>query len=255
MRTQLQITTFSVFMAAILEDIMEYEAATASQQQTLSVKDAKAIESIKHHFKTGGIANGEILRDDLKIILRGVYGVIGRFFYTFARRMEAIRNHPEFTRAALRRGDWKKTQVIDLFNRLEEERKAKQDLREELKIVMKKQSEADLEIDQLIQENTQLKTDKEKIIQENENKLKRIRNYMNSIGVAVPDWMSSTVDTPRCVSDSKLIQKSSKLGLTIFPILPDTVPDSEPSTPMSTTSQTSIRSLSSGDPFAITLPH
>lgn len=105
MRTEalLRMTSCEAFIKAINHEIHLFKQQY-TDEKNIPERDKQAIKTIEEHL-TRGISSGVILRQDLKIILRAHYGYARRFWFSLARRFEALRKKPEFSLEALQRGD------------------------------------------------------------------------------------------------------------------------------------------------------
>ena len=247
---QLQITRHEAFIMAVKEAVHQYKLDKTTRRETISPKDQKAMASIIMHFDKG-ITNGVILRNDLKLILRGVYGKVGRFFNSFARRMEAIRNHSQFTREALERGDnLRPIDVAQLLKELAEQRQEKIKLEQELSHERKEKMSLRKELQATNNDYMNSLADNEQLTQKVEELKKEVnslQDYILSNGLPLPGCGSKQFDSRQNTSDSKLY-RGLKRGLTLFP--PETL--AEPPSPLSAEAKLSRKSISYSEPLTPT---
>lgn len=134
--SQLKITTYQEFSDAISSEIKVFIESQEKLSSEISNDDQKAIAAIREYLAREN-TSGEILRQDLKTILRDIYGYFGRFRKSLPRRLEALRIKTEFMPSALRRGDAQAkhptSQMLQLQQQLQTERSEKEAVLHELK--------------------------------------------------------------------------------------------------------------------------
>lgn len=201
-------TTYEKFSAAISQEIKQFVDEREKTHVLINNEDQKTIVAINAYLAREN-TSGEILRQDLKIILRDRYGYFGRFRFrnTLPRKLEALRKRPEFLPAALRRGDAKirhpSIQMLQLqqhVQTLELEKKATlrevKQLAEELKA-----SKADELI--LLEEKThlekQLFLQKQDVV-ELQQQCHELRVLLLQSRISVPSHLKEPIQSPSCTN-------------------------------------------------------